>query len=193
MLPRAEEVNLGDRPRRITLNRAGGAGHAITCKVNQIARRRTAGSDTCMSPWFLFRLRWGVRCLRSRLKSRVTSPPGQWTKFESGTIDVKCTSRPKSLHWEYDIHGDAHLRLKPTGQAFRTRLEKIDVTRDRACIGKQCATMIGQHRKAAAAIEELHTDLPFQVRERLANDGLRALEVSASTGPAANRSSRTKK
>jgi Alcohol dehydrogenase GroES-like domain len=34
------------RPRRIAFSRAGGAGQAITCKVSQVATRRTAGSVT---------------------------------------------------------------------------------------------------------------------------------------------------
>ncbi len=72
----------------------------------------------------------------------------------------------------YNVDGDAQFRFKPTGQALRPRLEEVYVARHRACIGEQRAALIGQHRNTSAAIEELHTELPFQIREGLAHYGL---------------------
>jgi hypothetical protein len=77
------------------------------------------------------------------------------------------------------IAGDAQLRLKPTGQALRARLEVVHVVLHRACNGEQCATLICQHREAAPAIEELHAELCFQISERLADDRLRAPQTLA--------------
>jgi hypothetical protein len=53
---------------------------------------------------------------------------------------------------KHDVHGDAQLRLKPTGQALCLRHEEIRVPLDRACNREQRATLIGQHRKAGACI-----------------------------------------
>jgi len=43
-----------------------------------------------------------------------------------------------------------------------------------SCIARSAAALICQQREASAAIEELHAELPFQIRERLADDGLGA-------------------
>jgi hypothetical protein len=39
--------------------------------------------------------------------------------------------------------------------------------------------MIGQRRKSSAAIEELHPELPFQIRQSLADHGLRTVQAAA--------------
>ena len=43
----------------------------------------------------------------------------------------------------------------------------------------QCATLIGQDRKAGAAIEQLHPELPFQIGQGLAHHGLGTTQASA--------------
>jgi DNA-binding transcriptional LysR family regulator len=87
--------------------------------------------------------------------------------------------RGKRRIGEHDVNGDAQLRFQASGQVPRLRLEEVDVARYRARIGEQCATLISQHRKAAAAIKERHTELSFQIRQCLADDGLRPPQASA--------------
>jgi hypothetical protein len=85
----------------------------------------------------------------------------------------------QSRDWEHDIHGHAQFRFEPTGQTLCAGLEEIDVARHHARIGKQRATLIGQHWKAGAAIEKLHTELSFQIPQRLAYHGLRTPQAPA--------------
>jgi hypothetical protein len=80
---------------------------------------------------------------------------------------------------KYNVHSYAQFRLKPTRHTFRPGLEEIYVARHSACIDEQCATLIGQHRKSSAAIEELHPKLPFQIRQRLAHHGLSPPQTAA--------------
>src|SRR5882757_4944051 len=46
-------------------------------------------------------------------------------------------------------------------------------------VGEQRSTLIRQHRKAGAAIEQLHPELSLQIRQGLADHGLRATQAAA--------------
>jgi hypothetical protein len=81
---------------------------------------------------------------------------------------------------KHHVDGHAQFRFKPGGPILCAGLEDVHVARHRACMREQCPTLIRQHRQASAAIEQLHPELPFQIRQGLAHHGLRAPQVAAS-------------
>jgi hypothetical protein len=44
--------------------------------------------------------------------------------------------------------------------------------------------LTGQHRRAARAVEQLDAELNFQIRKRLADDGLRSSQAASARGEA---------
>src|SRR5215471_2216761 len=94
-------------------------------------------------------------------------------------------SAREALHRIHHIDHDRELGLEPLAHRPRPRLEAVDRLRDRACVDEQAATLVREPRITRRAIEELHAELRFEVRECLAHDGLRAAELAARGGEAA--------
>src|SRR5260370_42572222 len=69
------------------------------------------------------------------------------------------------------VAGDIDV-FKARAKGMARGLEDVYVARYRACIDKKCAALICQQRETSASIEELHAELSFQIRERLADNGL---------------------
>ena len=76
------------------------------------------------------------------------------------------------LAGKHAVDHDAQFRFELSSQALCPGLEEVHVGRDRACVGEKRAALLGQHRKASAAIEEFHAELSFQIRQGLAHDRL---------------------
>jgi len=89
-------------------------------------------------------------------------------------------SRGERRGRKHDINGHAQFRFKAASQALCPSLEQIDIARHRARRGEQCATLVGEDRQAGTAIEQLHSELPFQIRQGLADHRLRAPQAATS-------------
>jgi hypothetical protein len=75
--------------------------------------------------------------------------------------------------------GQTQFRFKTASQTFRPRFEEVYVPRHSACIGEERATLIRQHWKMSASIEEFHTELTFKIGQGLTHHGLCATQAAA--------------
>ncbi|MNN31462.1 hypothetical protein D3C81_1451500 [compost metagenome] len=87
-------------------------------------------------------------------------------------------------HGIHDVHDDRQLGLQSIGNRARFRFESVHAAHHLASLRQQRSPFLGQPGVAAAAIEELDANLPFQIGQRMADDRLRAPEFAARSGKA---------
>jgi hypothetical protein len=67
----------------------------------------------------------------------------------------------------------------PSRKVFAPGFETVHLSRDRTCVLQQSSPVLGECRGARAAIKQGHAELPFEIRQRLADDGLRPPKFAA--------------
>ena len=85
----------------------------------------------------------------------------------------------QALHRIHHVDGDRELRLEPFAHRASARFEPVDRVRDRARVDEEAPAFVRELRIALGPIEQLHAELRFQVRERLAHHGLRAPQLAS--------------
>ena len=99
---------------------------------------------------------------------------------------TKLSNRIDQLpHGIHHIDREREFRFKPFAQGLRSGFEAIHLIGDGTCLLQQRAPIIRERGIACAAIEQCHAKLPFEIRQGLADDGLRTSKLAARGGKAA--------
>src|SRR4029077_515378 len=85
----------------------------------------------------------------------------------------------------HHIHNHRDLRLESFVHGGCMRFEAVHMTADGARLVQQSLPLFRETRIAPAAIEQAHTELSFQIRQRLADYGLRPPELASGRRKAA--------
>src|SRR6266850_8408106 len=82
------------------------------------------------------------------------------------------------LHRVHHIDRNSELGLETLAHGAGSGFELVDVVGHRTGIRKKAPLFFGEPWIARGAIEELYAKLRFQIRQRLAYDGLRAAQLA---------------
>src|SRR5438128_12388370 len=119
---------------------------------------------------------WQIPCSTGSMTAPMRfDEQSQWRVRES--LAKRSNRRSQLVHWIHHIDDEREFRFEPFAQSLAPRLQAVHVIGNGARILQQRAPILGENRVPCTPIEQRHTELDFQIGERLTDDGLRAPQL----------------